>query len=269
MLVSRCLFVVLCSGVTAFAQCHPPQYRPGATFVDDTSILVRSISIPLHDFAPSKIVCLASSLKARYRDRSNIEVNIFSSHEAAQSSIFGQETTKEDVETLSQMHARYIFNADKQEDYLEILPTGALPGGPDLRAGPFSTRINLPAAATPHCKLEIDSRCLIALERFTYVAQALGGKTSAKVTLTATISRSGKVNHVRVVKTEPVADGQKDPLANAAILNLSSWRLEPWPREEPIQITYSYTIDNALRHVDGTQVQWALPNAISIRVPPE
>lgn len=70
------------------------------------------------------------------------------------------------------------------------------------------------------------------------------------------------MSSARVVKAESI-------LASAAIQNLSSWRLEPGPRDEPIQITYSYAIDNSLRHTDGMQVQWNLPNAVSIRIPNE
>jgi len=127
---------------------------------------------------------------------------------------------------------------------------------------PYETRIDLPVEATPHCQLEIDNRCLIALQQFPYRAKLLKGKTSGTVTLAATITRSGKVDHVRVVKAESIA-------ANEPIQNLSSWRLEPGPRDEAIQITYSYAIDGSLRRIDGVQVHWDLPNAVSITSPAE
>jgi hypothetical protein len=76
------------------------------------------------------------------------------------------------------------------------------------------------------------------------------------------ITRSGKVDHVRVVKAESIAP-------NEAVHNLSSWRREPGARDEPIQITYSYAIDNSLRPTDRMQVEWALPNSVSIRIPPK
>lgn len=57
--------------------------------------------------------------------------------------------------------------------------------------------------------------------------------------------------------------------ASAAMQNLSSWRLETGPRDESIQITYSYAIGKSLRRMDGMQVQWALPNSVSIRIPHE
>jgi len=227
-------------------------------------MVFRTISIPLQDFTPSKLVCLATSLKQRYRDRSNILIYIFSSHEASRISMAFQEYGKETADAFAQIHALYTLDGYKQEEYVRVLPAGMRPSVVPTE-GPYSTRIDLPAATTPHCHQEINNRCLIALEYINYPDEAL---TSGKVVLTAGITRGGVVNHVRVVKTESVPPGAERLLANAAAVNLSSWRLEPGPRQESIQITYSYSIDNSLRHVDGAQVRWALPNEVAIRFPP-
>ena len=152
------LCLALCSGLGAFAQCHAPRYQAGATFVDSTSVLVRSISIPLQDFSPSKLVCLATRLRERYRERSNILVNIFSSRKAAWTGITVQEYDEKLWRTFAQMHARYSLDADKHEEYIEILPLGVVPSWPQ-RARPYSTRIDFPVATAPRCRLEINSRC--------------------------------------------------------------------------------------------------------------
>ena len=263
MFVSKHLILLMLSAASIFcAECDPPHYREGAIFADRDSVLVQSISMPLVDFTAGKLVCLATALKERYRDYHHITISIFSSHEASRTLIYGQESNHETMKTLSQMHAEYSFDAGKHEDYVEIMPTGALPGNSFPRPGPFSTRIDLPAETTPHCNLEIDNRCLIALQQFPYPAKLLNGKPSGSVTLAATITRAGKVDHIRVVKAESIS-------ASPAIQNLASWRLEPGPRDESIQITYSYAIDDSLRQMDGMQVQWALPIAVSIRIPHE
>jgi hypothetical protein len=262
MFVSKHLILWMLSTSVLCAQCHSPHYREGAIFADSGLVFVQSISIPLHDFTPGKLACLATSLRERYRDYQHITINIFSSRQASRSSIYGQESNRETMETLSQMHAEYSFDADKHEDFVEIVPTGAFPGGSSFGPGPFSTRIDLPVTTTPHCQLEVYSRCVIALQRFPYPTELLKREPSGSVTLAATITRAGKVDHVRVVKAESIA-------ANEAIQNLSSWRLEPGPHDEPIQITYSYAIDNSLRHMDGMQVRWSLPHEVSIRIPPE
>jgi TonB family protein len=262
MSLSKHLFLWVLLTPALFAQCRPPHYREGAMLADSNSVLVQSISIPLVDFTPRKLVCLATSLKERYRDYHYITINIFSSHEASRTLIYGQESNRETMETLSQMHAEYSFDVDKHEDYVEIMPTGAFPGSSFPRPGPFSTKIDLPASFPPHCQLEIDNRCLIALESPSYPDQAQKRKASGTVALAARITRTGKVDRIRVVRAESISE-------SAAIQNLASWRLEPGPRDEPLRITYSYAIDNSLRHTDGMQIQWALPNAVSITIPPE
>ena len=64
-LVAFCL--VVCSHPGAFAQCRAPHYHAAYALVDSSSEFIGSISIPLRDFAPARLVCLAASLKERYR----------------------------------------------------------------------------------------------------------------------------------------------------------------------------------------------------------
>lgn len=138
-----CLCLLVWSAVGALGECRPPQYQTGAIWVDSPSILAININIRLQDCAPSKLVCLAANLKRRNLRRDHITINIFSSHRAAQGSLVQQEYTKLDLEAYAQLHARYIFNADKHEDYVEIIPEGV---DPSLRAGSSSTRIDLPGS---------------------------------------------------------------------------------------------------------------------------
>lgn len=244
------------------AQCHPPHYRIGPELADSESELIMNIDISYQDFAPASLVCLATNLRNENRGRSTIMVSIFSSHKAAFSTVgflSGQEDTKEEYAALAQLHARYIFFAERHEEYIEIMPAGVTSAHSEQ---PYETRIDLPVATTPHCKLEISNRCLIALQDFFYPAKLLKGKPSGTVTLAGTITRAGKVTQVRIVKAESIS-------ANDAVQNLSTWRLEPGPRDEPIQITYAYAIDNSLRRMDGMQVHWALPHEVCITIPPE
>src|SRR5271169_2027119 len=101
--------LVLCSGAGAQAGCRPPSYRLGATYVDDRDDVVKSVSISSKDFVPSRLACLASELKERYRGRRRILVYIFSSRKASRSSIAPAEFNKENVEAFRQIHALYSF----------------------------------------------------------------------------------------------------------------------------------------------------------------
>jgi len=53
----------------ALAQCKVPEYHLGLTTLDTESKLVRNISIPIADFGPSGLACLANSLNRIYRNR--------------------------------------------------------------------------------------------------------------------------------------------------------------------------------------------------------
>jgi len=258
------LSLVLCSGIGAFAQCPAPRYRTGFTLVDSRAELITSISILPRDFTPSRLVCLATSLKERYRDRTSILVSIFSSHKAASTSlgtlmpVYG----REDVSMLAQMHGRYVFSAERHEDYVELMPV--LTWEWHMDKGPFDTRIDLPVVAAPRCRVEIQERCLIASNGIDYPYEALKRGASGTVTLTGSVTRGGKVSDVRVMKAESVPEGERDLLANAAVQDLSSWRLEPGRRESAIQITYSYVIDKSLPWNVQTRPRWVPPNEIVI-----
>lgn len=260
--------VFLCAGASAAAQCHPRPYRTGAIYVNDASMVVKSISIPMQDFAPGKLVCLATGLRARYRDRSNILIYIFGSHAASRQSILVGEISKEDYQTYAQIHALYSFDASRHEEYIKILPVGIQPPRIVSTEGPYSTRINLPVVAEPHCQMEINNRCLIALKDIVYPEEALKQRASGKVALTALIDREGMVKRVHAVTSEGIESETERLLSDATSKNLASWRFEPGMVEEIIHITYWYAIDSSLNHVDGVQVRWALPNEVTIRSSP-
>jgi TonB family protein len=239
--------------------------------VGDATTLIENISIPWDGFSPDNLVCLATRLRERYRDRSHILIYIFSSHETSKYSIMVGELDEGVFRTFKQIHALYVLDADADYAYLKILPAGVLPPHTASTEGPYSTQIDLPVSGTPHCYLEINARCLIVLEDPRYPFEAFKRRGSGTVTLAGTITRSGKVSQVRVTKKESAPEGEEDVrdlMAAAAVSNLSTWRLEPGPHAEAIQITYSYVIDHSLPRGVSGQVQWALPNGVEISTSP-
>jgi hypothetical protein len=59
--ITRCLLA--CSATCAIGQCRPPHFQVGATLLNQADTLVQNISMPLEEFAPRKLVCLAARLK--------------------------------------------------------------------------------------------------------------------------------------------------------------------------------------------------------------
>lgn len=147
--------LTICSGTSAFAQCRPPRYRVGTRLANSPSVFAENISVPIETLSVDGVLCLAKDIRERSLNRTHIMVNVFTSREASLCLLKTTEITRSEMDAYAQMHARYVFDAQKHEEYIEIMPFGVTDG---FGAGSYSTRIDLPAAAVPHCRLEISGR---------------------------------------------------------------------------------------------------------------
>jgi len=276
-LLACCATLATATGATA--QCRTPHYREGMVWEDSESTVLMAVSIPLREFAPARLACLAGALKHRYPGRESITVLIFSSLDAARNYHIGQPDmappkTEKQARLMrlrssefqeSQLHGVYSYDARKHEEYVDLGPFGHA----GESHGSYDTRINLPATEIPPCRMEIDNRCVLALDQIHYPPDALTSRLSGALTLAGTIARSGKITNVSVVgpNGEPVA--QEGVLANEAIQNLKSWTFEPGPRQDAIRITYSFVIDPSLpippSYRNNEDVRFALPDQVVIR----
>jgi hypothetical protein len=161
---------------------------------------------------------------------------------------------------VSQLHAIYSYDAETNEEYIDIKPTGS-----DLHVQ-ADTRIVLPAVGTPHCDQEVHGRCLLAADDLRYPPAAYGGKASGSVTLTGTITRDGGIVAVLVAGADADASW-RDSISMEATQNLKTWRFEPAPSEDPIRITYSYTIVPSLGR-GRIEIEFALPSQVTLRASP-
>ena len=258
-LVVTCMFVAL--GVCAFAQCHVPDYLQGGTLFDSKTEIVTNISIDLQDFTPNKLVCLARSLKERYRGRDSVIVSIFSSQTAAENLMWGglpPEPDALDYEMLSHLHGAYTYRTDIHEEYVLLIPDPMI----DNEGAPFNTKIDLSTATIPPCKLQINARCLLKFDHID-----LGDEKPGTVTLTAEIERSGSVSDALVVDTDKNSSRAQQAFADFALQNLKSWRFENGQNKDDIKIVYSLErIATPLQH--GIKVQFNLPDRVDIIVGP-
>jgi hypothetical protein len=229
--------------------------------LDENSVLVRNVSVPLSAFAPRSLVCLAADLNLSYRNYRTVRINIFTSDDAADhAGLPHQEYTGEEGRMTAQMHAQYSRNRDAHEEYILIMPVGT---DPNWGSEQYSTKIKLPAVASPHCSLEINSRCLVALEDPGYPYELLTKGVSGVVTMTGIVTQDGTVGQVQVANVIPKTTNAA--LVSAAVANLSTWHLEPAERQETLRITFRYQLDASLK-ID--MVRWVLPNEVVIRACP-
>lgn len=268
-------WVVLACSTCALAQCRAARYHEGRVWEDSEASAFMAVSIPLHDFAPARLVCLAEALRLRYHYARTIDVLIFSSAYVADryagnvpSSAPAKNSKRGGPQSFSfwvrQLHGFYSYNADTHEEYVELRPFGA-----DVGGGPYDTRIDLPVTGIPRCRLEFSGRCVLALDPIYYPDEALTQGISGGVLLAGLISKSGEIRNIKISETSVKPLGQSQILADDAVRNLKTWRLEAARREEPIQIKYSYVIDPSLPMPQGyrrqVESQLALPNQVTIR----
>jgi len=175
----------------------------------------------------------------------------------------GQEDTKEDMDAFAHLHARYVFSADRNEDYVETIPMHDPYSRKEMKE--FNTRIDLPTANIPPCRLQINGRCLLALNDVAYPYEALKEAVVGIVTVAAAIGRSGAVSGIRIISVRPATASAKNLLGKTVVQNLSSWRLEPSEHMDRIRMTYSFMVDKSLPNRRGAQVQWFLPGEIIVK----
>lgn len=260
-LLAACVALGLSGSI--LGQCRPVRYRTGRDYGAELNVSIR-----LRDFTIEKLVCLGRALrKGRRKWRNNYIVLFFDSQAAALNFLPAPIETQHAQWTkwADELHAEYIFDADKREERLNVYPVGF--GSPDAES--LSTTIDLHASARPSCHLQMEGRCLMAvLKAPAYSHEALDAEAAGAILLSGTIERDGAVSGLRVVSAHLKPSEEKDSLVNAALRSLESWRFDAAAREDQIRITFSYAIDTSLPHGAPVQVKWDLPNRVKIRARP-
>jgi hypothetical protein len=252
----------------AFADCVPPQYKVGQVVTDSSRETLLDISISLREFAPRRLICLAETLQRRYPGRETINIFIFSSPVAARlytpiqlegpSGSYGKVSGPG---YSRELHAIYTFDALKHEERIDIKPRGSIV---ELDT---DTRIQLPATTVPLCRLAIDSRCVLAMEDVPYPSEVTAADDSTTVTLSAIVTRGGKVKRIKVVGSTSVPVERAGVFARHAIAHLASLRLEEAAHESILRTTYSYVLDRSMA-TDRMKVYFGFPNEVTIRLNP-
>jgi hypothetical protein len=222
------------------------------------------ISIDMNDFMPAHLHCLATALKRQYKTRKQIQVLIFSSHDAAQNFVpIGSESSPVMVKRTSELHAEYFLDADQHSEYLLMIPDALAPTQSQM-----DTRIELPTTTMPPCRLAVQQRCILALKHITYPAGAWKASVTGSVTMRATITPEGKVVNIKEEQQDGLQKETAELLAPAALENLGSWRFEPSGCSDDIKITYSYQIVASPRFSEGSEAYFESPEKVIVRANP-
>jgi len=254
------------SAQNSLAQCKAPKYRECFVQQESKTSIVSSISIRVENLAPERLVCLVNTFKQRYKDRKEIDIQIFDSCRAAER-YFPKNTNYDPIEeeAATHMHGYYAFSANKNEEFVQINPRGLLM---DVSDGYFNTVINLPILSKPQCRVQMHGRCLLALKDIKYPADAKKAGVTGTVTLAGMIDRQGIMTGIKIAETSVKPAEAKDLLANEAMENIKTWRFEKSKKKDPFRITYFYAINIPKGDIGQVEVRPELPDHIYINVNP-
>ena len=242
-------------------------FRTGRNYIPDHGAKgLAQISVKPSDISVRNLLCLVRELRAGAPEWNDVMVLIFTSYEAADNWVVGHEMADyagpaPPFEKWDrQLRATYLFDRTAAEEYLNILPLGWF-----SYTDESSTRIDLPAAALPHCRLEIADRCVLSLDRLDYPDVA-ARRISGSVTVSGRVTRQGRLTGVRVVAAQSSPASGKDILVREVLANLGTWRVDPASSDGTFETTYAYAIDPAVPQ-GGWQVDLA-PSRVNVRVNP-
>ena len=194
------------------------------------------------DMTLDNLICLRQGLKARHPDWRNVTVLVFSSKQAAVAFEVDKIASSGVVGAFDrEVRAAYWLGGANESDTLTLMPLG----WELLQDGDYNTVVEFPAQRPPRCRAESNRRCVLALERIRYPPEALRHNVSGAVVVAGKIDKAGHTFDGRIVDAGDRST-QKDFLAQAALANLKTWRLEPVTREEAFRVTFSYSVDASL-----------------------
>lgn len=248
--------------VAATAECHPPSFKGGPDLINpDTGEGELRIAVRLDDISIESLACLAETLRSQHAGWRNVGVLIFRSKIAAYNFRAADVDYSGPVpgpNPARQLLASYFLNIHKHENFLTIDPLG-YGASPSLES-----RIDLPLKGKPRCRVELNNRCIVFIERIDYPLKALHARASGSLTLEGTLKKDGRVRAVHVVRSNFQPAGEEVLFSRAAIRNLSQWRIDPAAHESSIRITYSYVLEKDVGPGQYTDVEFELPGKITI-----
>ncbi len=122
MVVGYCLGLFVSS--PASGQCPPSHYREGQVWENTVSSVFMTISIPLSEFAPNRMVCLAKVFERRYGSRKDVAIMIFSSRDSAVRYTPTPRTTHLRMGRRSSVTRALRFGSVSCTAFITMMPTG-------------------------------------------------------------------------------------------------------------------------------------------------
>jgi hypothetical protein len=126
----------------------------------------------------------------------------------------------------------------------------------------YETEVSLPADTIPHCRLQFDRRCLIALEPI-MSSKWSSTRGAGTIRLAGQIERDGHVEIAETLADDITPVSAKKAVMELARQNFATWRFEPAETTEKLLLTYRFIVDEKMPQGKVT-VDFEFPSAITV-----
>lgn len=241
--------------------CRPPRYQivRNTWNQNDREGISLSVVISLRDFAPERLQCLIKTLEARYKRPGYVDMDIFSSMQAARTCPPDIPMVEDIAPHCLPRHGEYRFSARTNQRFIFILPMETPSWGGEL------TAVDLPAATLRPCRLELDRRCVLEIESPHYPEQPPDVRSPQRLwSLARSIVPDGRRSPKSCrhrLRTSGVRPVPADAFARSVLASMRTWRLEESPRDTPFKITVEFSPGE----LSDAALEFHLPTRIVVR----
>jgi TonB family protein len=240
-----CVVLVLAASGASAATCKRIAFEEVRLDIGPhAGVGVARIVVQPADTTWANLLCLEKQLRSAHREWSNVTALVFSSKVAADNFDPDKIATVGVVGAYDrQVRAAYWIGTGKIGDTLTLTPSGwELLQGED-----YNTVVVFPVQHTPPCRIVVNRRCVLTLERIRYPLEALRGRASGTVIVSGRFDRQGRPTMVQPTASGANAPPQSRLLIESAVDIIRTWRLEPAATEERFRIDVTFSLDDSIR----------------------
>jgi hypothetical protein len=239
------LATTACSGSVDRDDCNSISFEVYQEHVGPDGNGTATVRLLPRDLNMPGFICVASRLRQDHPRWRQVRVGIFDAADGAERYDFDWES-KPKVEGMAAdrryerlRRATYVLNTAGHEEYV-LLRLFA------LQKEKYESRIDLPVKGQPRCRVEIEERCVVAID-YPLHMELDNRPIEGMVTVSGKITKEGTLAGLRADAVNSGSSTDISRLTEAALANLATWRMDPAARETPFTVSYRFVVDRTRR----------------------
>jgi hypothetical protein len=271
--MKRVAQVALCASLVLFASvaCSKSEREvcnalPFEIYQDDVGpdgIGTATVRMVPRDVNLPGFICVATRIRQEHPGWRQVRVGLFDDAQSAEHYDFdwmGSDLSLSlDRAWEMDKRATYVLNLATHEEYVLLRMLWGY--GPQNEG--YESRIDLPVKGRPQCRFEIKDRCLVAMEIPVHVEAPDGYFPEGTVTVSGWITSEGTLSDLRADVLKDETSRANEWMTRIALDILSTWRLDPAPRQDSIRVSLRFVIDRTSSW-GRTSVELSSPTSLTI-----